>query len=84
MNFMSSPGSHDAEEKILLGQTKTVDTAQTAHDVLKMCGVVRDKLNIDEGYLRSGTGVGGGDRTFYRRTVMRPTAHLEEPNPLLM
>ena len=79
-----SPFSHADEEKILLGQTKTVDTAQTAHQVLKMCGVVRDKLNLDQDFLRAGSGVGGGDRTYYRRTITRPTAHLEEPNPLLM
>lgn len=42
----NNPRSHEDEEKILLGQTKTVDSAVVTHDVLKVCGVFRDKVNM--------------------------------------
>lgn len=64
--------THEDEEKILLGQTKTVDSAQVTHDVLKVCGVFRDKVQMSRQYLRSGEGIGGGDHTFYRRNVQLP------------
>lgn len=65
----NNPRSHEDEEKILLGQTKTVDSAIVTHDVLKVCGVFRDKVNMNRQFLKSGEGIGGGDHTFYRRMV---------------
>jgi len=44
---LGGPKSHEDEEKILLGQTKTVDSALVTQDVLKVCGVLRDKVDLN-------------------------------------
>lgn len=66
--------THEDEEKLLLAQAKTVDSAAVTHDVLKLCGVVRDRMQMNREFLKSGEGIGGGDATYYRRMIQLPAS----------
>lgn len=68
-------GSLDEEERLLLGQAKTVDSAAVTKDVLKSCGVTRDKMYLDAGFLKGKTGLGGGDKSYYRSNMVKPQTY---------
>jgi hypothetical protein len=67
--------SPEEEERMLLGQAKTVDSAAVTKDVLKSCGVTRDKMYLDRDFLKANTGLGGGDKSFYRTKIQKPQTY---------
>jgi len=67
--------SVEHEERLLLGQAKTVDSAAVTKDVLKSCGVTRDKMFLEKDYLKSNTGLGGGDKSYYRKNIAKPQTY---------
>jgi hypothetical protein len=72
----SKKASLDSTGEARSMQPKFVDQSYIAKNVLKICGVIRDPMHLQQPHLLKNEGLGGGDRTFYRhRMPLKSVTH---------